>query len=410
MTTPALPPELRETSLPITLVCGFLGAGKTSVLQHIICEHQGGSLAFVLMDSSAINMDERGLRGLCTAVGREDHLIVGVQDDTGHPRWQEALPDIVRDAADAGRFERLYIEVSGRVDMQSVMKVLPAAELALANMPLASRVDNVITALNAVQVYHELVRPALEGETKLHNAIPKMQASLARGASLIVLQHGSKLSEEEVQKIEDFVRLINPVCLFSDADRDGLPIELLTLPAPFDAIPPAMERAGMHRPTGETNILPPAVARAHLYQARRPFHPMRFYEAFSAQWPMSVLRAKGFFWLASRMRFVGGLSQAGPIFSASLAGEWWASVPVENRPTTGYPAAELRRNWKEPFGDRRQELVLIGKSGFETEVQEILDAALLTDAEMEEGPDAWAEYEDPLPLWSQEDEMAAPSS
>lgn len=406
MESPAFPAELRETSLPITLVCGFLGAGKTSVLQHIVCEHRGGSLAFVVMDSSGINLDERGLRGLCGALGREDHLIVGLQDDTGHPRWQDALPEIVRDASDAGRFERLYIEVSGRVDMQSVMKTLPAAELALADMPLGSRVDNVVTALNAVQVYHELVRPALEGKAKLHNAIPKMQASLARGASVVVLQHGAKLSEEEVQKIEDFIRLINPVCIFSDADRDGLPVELLTQPAPFNAIPPAMERAGNHRPTGETNILPPTVARAFLYESRRPFHPERFYEVFSAHWPMSVLRAKGFFWLASRMRYVGGLSQAGPIFSCSMAGEWWASVPEENRPLTGYPAAELRRNWAEPFGDRRQELVLIGKAGFEREVERMLDGALLTDEEMAAGPDAWAEYEDRFPVWSQEEDMA----
>ncbi|MEM1058264.1 MAG: GTP-binding protein [Verrucomicrobiota bacterium] len=404
MDAPADNPGVDAPSLPITLVCGFLGAGKTSVLQHVICEHQGGSLAFVVMDSSDINLDERGLRGLCAALEREDHLVVGVQDDTGHTRWQDALPGIVRDAADAGRFERLYIEVGGRIDMQSVMKTLPAAEPALRNLDLGSRVDNVVTALNAVQVWHELVLPALEGHTKMHNAIPKMQASLARGASLVVLQHGSKLETGEVQKIEDFVRLINPNCLFTDADRDGLPVELLTSPAPEEAIPPAMHRAGQRRPTGETNILPPAVARAFLYQARRPFHPERFMKAFGERWPRSVLRAKGFFWLATRMRFVGGLSQAGPIFSCSMAGEWWASVPEERRPLTGHAAAELRRNWEEPFGDRRQELVIYGQAGFQEEVGDLLDHALLSDEEMALGPDAWEEFLDPLPIWSQEEE------
>ena len=54
-------------SLPVTLVAGFLGAGKTSLLHHLISEHTGGHLALLVETTEELGLDARALRGLCGA-------------------------------------------------------------------------------------------------------------------------------------------------------------------------------------------------------------------------------------------------------------------------------------------------------------------------------------------------------
>lgn len=136
-----------------------------------------------------------------------------------------------------------------------------------------------------------------------------------------------------------------------------------------------------------------------MYRARRPFHPTRFYAFVEGSWP-GVLRAKGFFWLASRMGVVGNLSQAGVMREFGPAGTWWADAPLEMREEAASEMGDfLTEVWEEPWGDRRQELVFIGQAMDEADLRDQLDKALLTDEEMEAGPLGWAGLEDPFPQW-----------
>ena len=99
--------------------------------------------------------------------------------------------------------------------------------------------------------------------------------------------------------------------------------------------------------------------RSFVYRARRPFHPDRFHRFITADWP-GVIRAKGFFWLASRMEFAGSLSRAGAIVRHEPAGVWWAATDKERWPADPQWRAGVLSNWDERYGDRRQEIVIIG--------------------------------------------------
>jgi G3E family GTPase len=113
-----------------------------------------------------------------------------------------------------------------------------------------------------------------------------------------------------------------------------------------------------------------------------------------------VLRAKGFFWLAPRMEWVGTLSQAGVMREYGPAGTWWAAgveSPEELEPETADAVGAV---WEEPWGDRRQELVFIGQALDREKMETALDACLLTDAEMAGGPAEWRGAKDPFPAWS----------
>lgn len=103
-------------------------------------------------------------------------------------------------------------------------------------------------------------------------------------------------------------------------------------------------------------------------------------------------------------------SQAGRVMELSPQGVWWADVPRDRWPDDPAERAEILANFEGEFGDRRQELVFIGKKLDELAIRAALDAALLTDAEMAGGPGVWSQIHDPLPEWPAPEQAVASHS
>ena len=136
---------------------------------------------------------------------------------------------------------------------------------------------------------------------------------------------------------------------------------------------------------------------AFAYSAQRPFHPERFWNLLKRDLT-GVFRAKGFFWLATRMDEVGGLNLAGPELHCSSAGKWWAACDAATREPE--MPERTRKEWREPFGDRRQSFAVMALDTDRQILRERLDACLLSDSEMAEGEQRWANFADPFPSWS----------
>jgi G3E family GTPase len=147
----------------------------------------------------------------------------------------------------------------------------------------------------------------------------------------------------------------------------------------------------------QPTLIPDKRITAFGYHARRPFHPERFGNLLQQNLP-GVFRAKGFFWLATRMAEVGGLNLAGAELHCASAGAWWAARDQSSR-ESGMPE-RTRAEWQEPFGDRRQSFAIMALDVDRATLQSRLDACLLTDAEMAGGPDSWKKLSDPFPSWS----------
>ncbi|MEM9657073.1 MAG: GTP-binding protein, partial [Planctomycetota bacterium] len=140
-----------------------------------------------------------------------------------------------------------------------------------------------------------------------------------------------------------------------------------------------------------------------VYHARRPFHAQRLWEQLDLEDGVltGVVRSKGFLWIASRHDNAYAWSQAGVSLHLKPVGLWWAAAPDERWPDDCAENAELladiHSNFEEPFGDRRQEIVFIGIEIDRPVIESMLEACLLTDEEMREGPAVWSRYDDPLP-------------
>jgi hypothetical protein len=89
--------------------------------------------------------------------------------------------------------------------------------------------------------------------------------------------------------------------------------------------------------------------------------------------------------------------------SCGAAGIWWAALPREEWPEDEASLKRMQETWHEPYGDRRQELVLIGDpTWLAKSARAQLDACLLTDEEYAKPVQEWGKFPDPFPEWDVE--------
>jgi G3E family GTPase len=143
---------------------------------------------------------------------------------------------------------------------------------------------------------------------------------------------------------------------------------------------------------------------SHVYRARLPFVPEKIMEVLNGDLP-GVIRAKGHFWIATRPDWVAEFSLAGALSSVTPLGTWWAAVPKDRWPDHEAARAYMAENWREPWGDRRQEIVFIGSGIDWAWLKARLDAALLP-AVAARGPDQLPVLPDPFPSWRRADHAA----
>jgi G3E family GTPase len=159
-----------------------------------------------------------------------------------------------------------------------------------------------------------------------------------------------------------------------------------------------LELEGKHIPESEAYGI-----HSFVYRAREPFHPERLH-AFLQTPITGLIRSKGYFWLASRPEWVGSLSGAGKLMNIEPVGRWWAASPKTRWPEDGEVRREIEARWKEPWGDRHQEMVFIGDKYLdEAAVRKSLDACRLNFTETRKGMKSWRELRDPFPGWQQTD-------
>jgi G3E family GTPase len=122
-----------------------------------------------------------------------------------------------------------------------------------------------------------------------------------------------------------------------------------------------------------------------MYRSQKPFDPKRFWKFIQFEFPKTVIRSKGLFWLASRPQQALVWSQAGGSLRADSAGVWWSSMPYKQRiqyASFTQNQEQIESEWSKTFGDRKNEIVFIGQEMDEAEIRAGLNKCLLTDNEI----------------------------
>lgn len=394
--------------LPVTVLSGFLGAGKTTVLSHILNNRQGKKVAVIVNDMSEINIDANIIQNE-VSLNRSEEKLVEMSNGCICCTLREDLLLEVTELAKEGRFDYLVIESTGISEPLPVAETFTFADedgVSLSDVATLDTMVTVVDAVNFMKDYEEAQYLQDKGESlgeEDERSVADLLVDQVEFADIILVSKSDLVTMENMNKLKAILTSLNTSAQIIPIENGQVDIDrvLNTGLFDFDRAQQApgwlKEMRGEHVPETEEYGIG-----SFSYVARRPFHPEKFFNFLhNTKDYGKLLRSKGYFWLATRPEFAGQWSQAGGIARYGFAGMFWKAVPKDNWPTDEESLAAINEHWTEPFGDMRQELAFIGQGLNQDAMITALDNCLLSDDEIVQGKAFWASLNDPFPAWEE---------
>jgi len=395
--------------LPVTVLSGFLGAGKTTVLSHILNNREGKKVAVIVNDMSEINIDASMIQN-DVSLNHQEEKLVEMSNGCICCTLREDLLIEVNRLAKEGRFDYLVIESTGISEPLPIAETFTFADEEGVSLSDVAKLDTMVTVVDAVNFlkdYDEAKYLQDAGESLGEDderSVADLLVDQVEFADVILISKTDLVNNDDVTRLTAILKSLNTHANVIAISQGEVAIDsvLNTGLFNFDLAQQApgwlKEMRGEHvSETEEYGI------GSFSYAARRPFNPQKFYDFLhSTEEYGKLIRSKGFFWLATRPEFAGQWSQAGGIARYGFAGMFWKAVPKENWPEDEDYLESIEKQWVEPFGDMRQELVFIGQNLDQARMTSSLNQCLLTEDEMLRGKQYWESLQDPFPEWEQE--------
>ncbi|WP_277554510.1 CobW family GTP-binding protein [Halobaculum limi] len=398
-------------AIPVTVLSGSLGAGKTTLVNHLLSNAGDRDIAVLVNDVGSVNVDY-------DLLSSDDLPAVGVAELSNGCICCELRDDLERavvQLADGKEFDHLVVEPSGISEPGPV-----ASQFTTGPASARYRMDAVVTVLDTPQFIDAFAgeeTPERRGDADDDAARPlsDLLVEQVESADVVLLNKADLCDDAEIAEAEELVRALRPGVETVRTEHSAAPLDRILdvdLYRNRDRDSDDAHDAHGHDHEGHDDHDHDAHDHAHpdevygvssfVYRARRPFHPERLV-GFLSDLPESVVRSKGTLHVAAvdqRLQH----SQAGPSVRVEAVGPWVAAMDESDR--------ELYRanrgddaDWHDEWGDRHTELVVIGVDLDEPAIRQRLDDCLLTDAELADGievdPAEW------FPVASEVNEEAA---
>ena len=400
--------SIDKGKLPVTVLSGFLGAGKTTILRHILNNRRGLKVAVIVNDMSEINIDSAMVRNEISLNHSEEKLIEMSNGCICCTLREDLLLEVGK-LAKEGRFDYLVIESTGISEPLPVAETFTFTDDNNVSLSDVATLDTMVTVVDAVNFVKDYEAAAYLSETDDHlcdddeRSVADLLIDQVEFADVILISKTDLVPSSDVEHLAAILKNLNTtarIIAISDGEvdvRDVLNTGLFNFELAQQAPGWLKELRGEHVPeTQEYGI------GSFSYVARRPFHPQKFYNFLhNTQQYGKLIRSKGYFWLATRPEFAGQWNQAGGIAHYGFAGIFWKAEPKKNWPTDEEALASIHKSWVEPFGDMRQELVFIGQGLSQSKMTQALDDCLLNEEELLKGKSFWQTLADPFPIWEE---------
>ncbi len=391
----------------MTVLSGFLGAGKTTLLRHLLSQAEGRRWAAVVNDMAAVNVDAQLVEG----AGAK--RVVELGNGCVCCSVKDELAETIAELCAGERYDHVIVETTGVAEPRGVADLFVRRNEFWRSLSDFAQLSSLVTVIDARGFLEERAkseeRKNKEKEERERGGIKKpvfeLMLDQAECADVLVLNKCDLVSEEELARLEDVLRALNPRAEIIRAERGQVASEVLLDRVRFDAsatlgaarwirvmqeVATAAPKAGASVGSGRMVLKPGASSltaasarhetdygiTSFVFAERRPLRREKFFAWLERERPAGLLRAKGFFWLMEQAADIGFLTVAGGVMRWEFIGPWAAALRESGVIGEAQIPANARARWVEPHGDRRQELVFIGIGLDEAGMRAGLEACL----------------------------------
>ncbi len=425
-----------NTQTPVLLLTGYLGSGKTTLVNRILTNRRGIKFAVIVNDIGEVNIDADLIQkgGI---VGQDDESLVALQNGCICCTLKMDLVKQLTDIISQKRFDYIVIEASGICEPDPIAQTI--CSIPSMGGPYTKdgvpRLDCVVTVVDALRMQSEfacgdqLLRKNIE-EDDLENLVIQQ----IEFCNIVLLNKASEISRSELNRLKEIVKALQPQAQIIECDYGDVDLDLILNTKMFDFEKVATSATWIHEietyhdddehetheheahqhdnhehetheheahqhdnHEHETHEHEAHEHEAHhhhhhhhdhdggeveeygigtfVYYRRRPFNLGRFDE-FVAHLPKSIIRAKGICYFKDEYDRCYLFEQAGKQLSLKDVGLWFATMTPEELEETMEREPGLRRDWDEDYGDRMQKLVFIGQHMDKEAITAALDACL----------------------------------
>ena len=426
--------SIRE--IPVLLLTGYLGSGKTTLVNKILLNKQGIKFAVIVNDIGEVNIDadliEKG--GI---VGKKDESLVALQNGCICCTLKMDLIEQLREITSMKKFDYIVIEASGICEPAPIARTIcsiPTMGIEYVKDGLA-RLDCIVTVVDALRMQTDFAGGNdLLNQNIDEDDIENLVIQQIEFCNKIILNKASEVSENELERIKQIVHALQPqgeiiTCDYCDFDLSKI---LDTQEFEFNDVAASAtwvkeiekhhdedededeedhhhddddddddeehdahhhhhhehdedhdeESEGHHRHHHhhhhhhEGGEVEEYGIGTYVYYRREPMNLGRFDEFVARKWPKNIIRAKGICYFYDERDTCYLFEQAGKQVSISNAGKWYATMPKDELQQLMDREPGLRRDWHEKYGDRMQKIVFIGQKLDKKYISEELDKCL----------------------------------
>lgn len=413
--------------IPITVLTGYLGAGKTTLINHVLNNQEGYKVAVIVNDIGEVNIDAELIQK-GGVVKEEDSNLVPLSNGCICCTLKVDLMKQIGELVKTGKFDYILIEASGICEPLPIAQTITVLEeqTKAHNLPITCRLDNVVTVVDAARLAYEfgsgenLVKEDIDEEDIENLLIQQIEF-----CSTIVINKVDDVSEEELNKVKTVVKTLQPVAKIIETNYAKVDVKEIIDTHNFD-YEKTITSAGWYKELArEDNEEEEEEEHDHehhhehehehceecekeghdhnhehhhhhhhhhhnheegeaeeygigtfVYTRRKPFNRNKFEEYVNFKWRRNIIRAKGIVWFSDDNEMSYIFEQAGNQMQLGEGGYWLATAPKEELEMMAKENPEILKGWDDKVGDRIIKLVFIGQKLEKEEIKNELDKIL----------------------------------
>lgn len=394
--------------IPVLLLTGYLGSGKTTLVNRILSNKKGIKFAVIVNDIGEVNIDA-DLIAQGGVVGKKDDSLVALQNGCICCTLKMDLVQQICDITSLHKFDYIVIEASGICEPEPIAQTIcsiPQMGPEYVKDGVA-RLDCIVTVVDALRLRDEFESgSSLLGSNIAEEDLESLVIQQIEFCNIILLNKASEVSPSELGKIKEIVRTLQPTAKILECDYGDVDLDLLlnTHLFNFEEVATSAtwikkveggapdddevehfeheedeEHEHHHHHEHEGGEVEEYGIGTFVYYRRKPFDINKFDYFVSRKWPKSVIRAKGICYFTENTSICYLFEQAGKQIGLKNAGQWYATMPSEQLERVLEADPVLQRDWDENYGDRMQKLVFIGQHMDKEQIARDLDACLVDD-------------------------------